>query len=140
MKPNRLAPLAEQTGVVLLALLGYGEARGEGPLGILAVMHVALNRASRPNRTLEGVILAPQQFSCFNANDPNREHLLMADKDAPLAWGACAAIADLALGGHTSDPTGGASHYYADTIAPPGWTVGWRETARLGRHIFGVAT
>lgn len=139
MKPDRLAPIERQTGAVLLALLGYGEARGEGSLGILAVMHVAMNRAAKPNHTLEGVILSRMQFSCFNLNDPNRAHLLMADKDDPLSWGACAAIAELALGGHTSDPTGGATHYYASSIPAPPWALHWRETAVIGNHIFGVA-
>lgn len=140
MKIDRLIPLERQPGSVLLALLGWGEARGEGPLGILAVMWVAKNRSDRRLMPLESVILQPMQFSCFNKSDPNRDRLLMADKDEPISWGQCSALAEVLLAGHTTDPTNGASHYYALSMpAPPNWVKGWRETAVIGGHVFGVA-
>ena len=140
LKPNRLAQLEAQVPGVLLAMLGYGEARGEGSQGILAVMHVATNRAAKGITTLKDVILAPYQFSCFNHNDPNRDLLLMADKDTPQTWGQCAAIAELVLTPNaTNDPTHGATHYYASSIPPPAWTQGWTQTAIIGHHTFGIA-
>jgi len=126
----------------LLARLGWGEARSEGPLGILAVMWVALNRSTKRKRALKDVILQPWQFSCFNTNDPNREKLLDAQSIEPVPWGWAEGIAKLVLGGHTMDPTGGASHYYSVAIAPPRWArpeTGWTELTVIGRHIFGIA-
>ena len=141
MKPDRMKPLDEQTGVVLLALLGWGEARGEGPLGIAAVQHVVRNRSLRSGKPVEQVILAPLQFSCFNHNDPNYPKLLMADDYEPVAWGMCSALAIGVLGGWIPDPTGGALNYYAASMPnPPASTKDWRETAVIGNQIFGVAS
>jgi spore germination cell wall hydrolase CwlJ-like protein len=127
---------------ILLALMGWGEARGEGPVGILAVMWVAKNRADKKDRALKDVLLQPYQFSCFNAHDPNLGKMLSVEKDDPDGWGAALAIAKLVLSGFTRDPTGGASHFYATYIPPPYWakvTRGWTELTVIGRHIFGIA-
>lgn len=38
--------------------------------------------------------------------------------------------------GIKDDPTGGADHYYADTIPPPKWAKGRTPTTKIGRHVF----
>ena len=122
----------------LLAMLGWGEARGEGALGILAVQWVAKNRADKRNRALKDVILQPWQFSCFNPG-PGQEKLVAAAHLEPESWGMSLGSAGLLLGGHTLDPTAGATHFYSVTIQPPRWTKGWIELTQIGRHIFGIA-
>jgi spore germination cell wall hydrolase CwlJ-like protein len=105
-------------------------------------MWVVKNRANGKARALKDVILAPYQFSCFNDGDPSRDKLSMARIESPESWGACHAIARLILGGHTLDPTDGATHYYARSIPTPYWArpeTGWVEHTVIGHHIFGRA-
>jgi spore germination cell wall hydrolase CwlJ-like protein len=139
---NRRSDFEHFNEDVLLAMLGWGEARGEPERGILAVMWVARNRSVRGSRALKDVILQPWQFSCFNDRDPNRDRLLTAEEKEPASWAKCLAISRLLLSGYTLDPTGGATHYYSTSIAPPYWayvTRGWTELTVIGRHIFGIA-
>jgi spore germination cell wall hydrolase CwlJ-like protein len=127
---------------VLLATMAWGEARGESAAGILAVIWVAKNRSDKKSRALKDVILQPRQFSCFNPGDPNREKLFSAKILEPEAWGACLAITRLVLAGHTLDPTGGATNFYARTVPVPKWArleSGWIELTEIGRHVFGIA-
>ena len=130
--------LAEET---LLAMLGWGEARGEGALGMLAVMWVAKNRSDKRMKALKDVILQPFQFSCFNPLDPNHSQLFEAEKE-PDTWGFAKGAANLVLRGYTIDPTRNATHYYSLAIPPPIWArpdKGWVELTKIGHHVFGVA-
>ena len=117
----------------------YGEARGEGADGMKAVAHVLLNRLTdgRWGKSMGAVCLAPYQFSCWNPNDPNRKLMLgLFSGDQALAP-AIAAFGDANAEQQAGvDPTGGATHYYADTIPVPNWTVGATQTAHIGHHIF----
>lgn len=120
--------------VDLLARLIYGEARGEGATGKAAVAHVALNRAAKPGwwgKTLREVILKPYQFSCFNVE--YRDILIAPTGDT---WLVCQGYAHRTLSGEFSDPTHGATHFYADTIAAPSWAASMTQTAHIGHHIF----
>lgn len=114
----------------------YGEARGEGPAGMSAVAHVLLNRVKdgRWGSTLALVCMAPWQFSCWDASDPNRKVLLgLADDDQTLGY--CVAALNAAEEGE-ADPTKGATHYYAASIVPPSWAATGTLTAKIGRHLF----
>lgn len=134
--------IEQQPVDVLSRMLVYGEARGEDPIGQIAVLHVARNRARARGTTLYHEILAPQQFSCFNADDPNRKKMLEAWIEDPQAWRVVDTTCFLVESGLTLDPTKGATHYYVvDMPNPPAWGRGnpyWNETATIGRHVFGV--
>jgi len=124
---ERLAALDDTQ---LLALCIWGEARGESVTGQLAVAHVVLNRVDRARwwgHDVRSVILKPYQFSFFN--------------DSPaLAPGpglVQLAIAELALGKLTLDPTLGATHYHAVGMTPD-WTRFLRHVVDIGRHRFYV--
>lgn len=42
----------------------------------------------------------------------------------------------LVIAGVEPDPTGGATHYYASSMArPPAWANGARQTLKLGHHL-----
>lgn len=63
----------------ILALVIYGEARGESAEGKIAVGSVILERVKRDGwfgKNLHDVILKPYQFSCFLEQDPNYPKLL----------------------------------------------------------------
>jgi len=121
----------------LLTLCIYGEARGEPPVGKLAVAHVILNRAANPcwwGDSVKSVILKHRQFSCFNEDDVNRSAMLLMAKTG-MYDPACLAVALLAIEGHTTDPTKGATHYHAIGIAPA-WSAKMKRTAKINRHVF----
>lgn len=111
--PDQSRSIEEQDEDVLLAMLVWGEGRGEPPEGRSAIAHVALTRKSlKPGSTLREIILKRKQFSCFNANDPNRAKLLRPTEHEGLGlWVACWRSALEALTGQSTSPAHGATHY-----------------------------
>lgn len=123
----------------------WGEARSKPPTDDIAVAHVIVNRArlaaawvarkGRPHPlfgdgTLAGACLAPWQFSCWNAADPNRAKMMALD-DATLS--PFKTLVEQAL--TEPDPTRGATHYHADYVSPA-WAAGKEPTVTLGPHLF----
>lgn len=130
--PNPDNSIEEQPAEALLAMVLWGEARGSTVEAKVAVASVILNRvAGKPgrfwplgalglNEKIRRVVLKPWQFSCLNANDPNRPKMLEPRKyDAVWAWNECMAVAAGALDGLYKDPTRGADHYYSPAYGPP---------------------
>jgi N-acetylmuramoyl-L-alanine amidase len=99
---------------VLTALCAWREARGETLLAQQGVIWVILNRAAKPGwwgKDPISVILAPEQFSSFDENDPN------SVKFPSAADGIFPDILNLAVNPGT-DPTGGATSYYSGDVVP----------------------
>lgn len=122
----------------VLARTIWGEARGDGRAGMVAVANVIVNRAKHPRwwgTDIVSVCLKPWQFSSWNANDPNREKLMSVDGTDPQFTTALA-IADAAFMDRLPDTTGGADSYYADSIAAPPWTEKATFTAKIGHQRF----
>ncbi|MCK6454851.1 MAG: cell wall hydrolase [Alphaproteobacteria bacterium] len=125
-----------------LARTIWGEARGEGFRGKLAVGWVARNRAEHPRwwgRDLEAVLLKPAQFSCWNADDPNAAKCLRVGPD-DRAFVDCLAAAHAVIEGTIADPTdadgaGGADHYHVAGLVPA-WSQGRAPLVAIGRHVF----
>lgn len=128
----------------ILARTIWGEARGEGRLGMEAVAAVIMNRfkstAWYSAPTIAGVAMKRAQFSAWNPSDPNYDKLINVTVDDP-AFALALEIARDAIAGKLTDETGGATHYFARYINRPNWTEGAIETAQIGQHIFfkGVA-
>ncbi|WP_296254926.1 cell wall hydrolase, partial [Pseudomonas sp. UBA5706] len=84
-----------------------------------------------------GVCQKPYQFSCWNRNDPNYPFLNGARQIPFRELAQCRVAADQVIDGKVSDPTGGATHYYATTMSKaPAWANRAKQTLRLGHHIF----
>lgn len=129
----------------------WGEARGEGQIGMIAVAHVILNRVRArrwygrgvkgvDDHSVAAVCLKPWQFSCWNAADPNREKLLALTPDDP-DFRRClfAALGVMINAQGFADPTEGSDHYHADHLTPgqlPDWAKGERPVVSIGRHKF----
>ena len=124
----------------VLARTIFGEARGEPFDGQVAVAWSIKNRADKPGPDWWGdsiteVCLKARQYSAWNPNDPNRKKLEVASVGNPHFLRA-RGIACLVLNGDLPDPTGGATHYYADYIPAPKWAKGRTPTVKIGVHKF----
>ncbi|MGV8917820.1 MAG: cell wall hydrolase [Pseudomonas sp.] len=129
--------------VDVLARTLFGEARGEGVGGMIAVAWSIRNRVTDGKdkswwgEGYAGVCLAPYQFSCWNKNDPNFPYLSGAKLIPAGEFANCQKAASAVIDGVVPDPTGGATHYYATTMPnPPAWAAGATQTLKLGHHIF----
>jgi spore germination cell wall hydrolase CwlJ-like protein len=125
----------------LLAATAWAEARSEGEIGMRAVAHVIINRiGARFGDNVESVILAPWQFSAWNARDPNRPQAENPDAYAIesgdlAAWVSAQRIAREVLLGQSLDPTGGALFYHARSVHPR-WARFGEGRRIIGAHIF----
>lgn len=120
----RTDDLSRDDDITLLARVLYGEARGQSRGFKRDVAHSVLNRSGRRKwwgHTLREVILKPWQYSCFNADDPNRTALLAPHGQA---WNDCVEIAQEALLHPDADTSNGATHYYTTSISEPSWAEG----------------
>jgi len=118
----------------------WGEARGEGFDGLVAVVWVVRNRHERHPRwlgkTLTAICKAPYQFSCWNYGDPNYLKIQYVALDDAAFVEALRATTGV-LGGLLSSPVGGATHYYAASITvPPRWAEGKEPVCVIGNHTF----
>lgn len=98
----------------LVAATMWGEARGEGLVGMLAVGGVIYNRVATGRglwSTLTKVCLQPWQFSCWNVNDPNSAKLHDPQNHDPNAWLKARVAAVLLRDKLCEDITKGATHY-----------------------------
>ena len=132
----------------------YGEARGEGKQGKIAVGRVVRDRAKEARRhraeagknhplfgdgSLEVACTALiQLFSCWNLNEPNRKVVLV--KTLPDAlddrWFLdCRSAALDVILGFEADPTCGSTHYHTAAVAPA-WPRGKRPVCQIGSHRF----
>lgn len=109
------------------------EAIGEGPDGMAAAGHVALNRARVGHggaNSLRDVVYAPHQF----------EGMSRAGQVSPDAYQKAAQVADAILSGQMPDPTGGAVNFINPELQAqmgrpiPAWAQG--QGQRIGRHVF----
>ena len=129
----------------VLARTIYGEARGEGVLGMRAVAHVIKNRVDldlgndgKPDWWGEGykdVCLKKSQFSCWLQNDPNYSRLTESAINNPQMSLARDIARDIISGNDKDDPTNGATHYHT-TFVSPAWSKEKRTCASVGHHLF----
>lgn len=131
----------------LLIRTVYGEAGGEGPAGQAAVAHVIKNRLNSGHWgvTPEDVVMASDpksgvhQFSMWNAGNKAGINANKLDANSPTYQGI-GNIVDGVMTGSISDPTNGATHYYAPRGMPggraPSWAIDGTNVNRVGNQIF----
>jgi spore germination cell wall hydrolase CwlJ-like protein len=121
----------------VLARTCWGEARGQGNAAMAAVAHVVLNRvrdARRWPNSIPGVCLQPLQFSCWNANDPNRPRLIEVNT-GDEAFVRALEVAGGVMDGGQQDTTNGANHFHTPAVHPA-WSHGQTPVAIIGGHMF----
>lgn len=109
-----------------LARTLYGEAESGDRADAHAIANVIMNRVALPNwpNNVAGVCMQAWQFSCWNADNPRRQHLLSADPASAPWLKECYEIARQAIDGTLPDITTRSTHYYATYIKPPRWAKG----------------
>lgn len=121
----------------IAAMTVFMEASGEPPEGRRAVAWVLENRLASGNfgQTLAEVCLEPFQISSWNTTDPNRKRLARTSDGDPILADCIAAVAEAMEG--ISDPTLGATNYYAASMSvPPDWASRMTFTVQIGNHLF----
>lgn len=120
-----------------LAEVIYGEARGEGWCGQIAVGSVVVNRLKKdPKRwgaTVAQVVNKPNQFSSFGKTDPNLKRMKRADESEHAFF--MANLAAIAVLSGAADPTGGAVYFHHRNMTP-NWAPGTTVTAIIGAHVY----
>lgn len=123
----------------ILARTLWGEARGEGSIGMAAVANVIQNRVENLGwwgHDVVSVCLMPWQFSCWNAADPNRAKLLAVTDEDPQFVTALI-IAKQALAGDLPDLTEGSTTYKTKWLAwPASWGAPVPARVCIGNHAF----
>lgn len=114
----------------------YFEARGESVRGQFAVAEVILNRveSSRFPNSVCGVIRqgTGKKYQCqFTYTCDGRKEVIREKK----AYERVAKVARLAMDGVAEPLTSGATHYHTKAVRPS-WARVYKETARIGVHIF----
>lgn len=110
------------------------EAIGEGPVGMAAAGHVAVNRLKSGYggaKSLAEIVNQPHQF----------EGMAHAGQVSPHAYDAAGQVADGILSGQVPDPTGGAMAFLNPDLQTklgrqmPAWAQGG-DGRRIGNHVF----
>jgi N-acetylmuramoyl-L-alanine amidase len=120
----------------LACLCLWREARGSSLPALTAIWWVLQNRLASPKfpKSLPAIILQHNQFSSFNANDPNAVKFPVppSNAESPSDWNAfrdCQTVVQNTLG---ADPTDGALFYESLPEAP---TTGWWATLTMTVQI-----
>lgn len=130
----------------VLARTMWGEARGEGEIGQLAVAHVVFNRVDAARwwgRDVVAVCRKPWQFSCWNPGPRGRDRLAAVTARDSVFSRSLQLASELLRLQHDAhdervrrDPTGGATHFHTVELPTPRWARGHRPCQRIGRHLF----
>ncbi len=126
----------------VLARTIWGEARGEGEPGMVAVACTIRNRVSdsRWPGNYPDVCLQPKQFSVWNEGDPNRARVVKVTTNDPMFAKALSIAAEVMFYRMADDPTYGANHYVTNELfrgrRRPSWAKPEEISAHIGHHVF----
>lgn len=117
----------------VLTEVGYYESRNQPDKGVVAVLHVVLNRVKHPTRwgnSVKEVVYAPWQFSYTHEPHVKKGYKDLKSKRriAVLAWKV--------LNGKEPDPTNGADMYHASRITPKWQWTKVKKIGKIGEHVF----
>lgn len=115
----------------------WGEARGEGYVGMQAVANVIGKREQlkwKMASDFKDVCLSPKQFSCWNTEDPNRNKLLSVDM-SDVEYRTALSIANNLMAGKLPNIVRSADSYEVRGTNAY-WSQGLRPVASVGKHDF----
>ncbi len=131
--------------IEVLALTIYGEARGESIEGQIAVGCVIRNRAIAGS-TYKDICLEPNQFSCWNHDDPNYPiltdlalKLFKGETQDELVLMQCMWTAEGIMNHEIIDITKGAKNYMTNKLYEmnkPNWSKSLKVSIVIGNQTF----
>lgn len=134
--------MTRQNDIDILAKTIYGEARGESPMGKMAIACVVMNRYkakkwfSRPTiaETCQYCVKGSKwhQFSCWNEGDPSFKAI---QKATEVQLAPYKEIAEKFVDGVEKDFLCGACHYHAINVYPK-WAFQKQPDFLIGHHLF----
>ena len=131
-----MVPSLQGEDKIVVAQTILAEARGEGRSGMYAVAACIKVRAKNRGLTYAQVCLQPYQFSCWNANDPNRSQmrrfLTLPQAEYALLLAGNMEKVNTKFIGH-------ADHYMTIKLWKTGrvrWARGQKPVAYAGGHVF----
>lgn len=137
--PPAIAPVTATEDRIVACQTIWGEARGEGRAGMLAVARVIVNRARDGRRryggpSLKGVCRKRWQFSCWNESDPNLSIIRAFGSNHPK-FAIVAAALDEALGDADKPEWKDIYHYKVRGVAAS-WAKDRAIAFEIGNHQF----
>jgi N-acetylmuramoyl-L-alanine amidase len=129
-------PYSELTDEELYELCVWRESDDQPADAMRAVAHSIMNRVLHPGWwgvDLRTVLLAPEQYSCFDEGGPDETR--WPDDDNPQ-FIEISQIVDDIVAQNDPDNTDGATNYYDVSIEPPWWTQKMQFTVQLGKFRF----
>lgn len=126
--------IPDMTDFDFVARTVMAEAEGESYEGKVAVAAVIYNRARNPRWwgvTIKDACLTSKQFSAWNDNNPRRNKI----GEWHLGQKIFRECLRAAIDGYDRDATGGADHYFAQTLVLPNWAIGI-PSRQIGGHTF----
>lgn len=117
---------------ILLALVMWREARGEGVEGMKAVGCVVRNRVK--NDTWSQIITAKWQFSSLTA--PGDPMLVQWPVQGDPQFQEALHLASGIYLNAIPDNTNGATHYFNPKVVLPKWAASLHQVASIGHHDF----
>ena len=122
---------------LLLSILMWREARGDGPDAMQATGCTVRNRVTDKLYGIDtyyGQITKKWQYSSITADHDPQLGLWPAEHDT--LWLDALSLAEGIIAGTLADNTNGAQFYYATTIPLPNWAKDMTMTAQIGRQRF----
>lgn len=128
--------MSREEHIDTLARTLYGEAKANDVTDATAIACVVMNRVELPNwpNDVESVCLQPYQFSCWNANDPNRTRIFKATRENHW-FSRCLDLAADAVDGKLNDPTTRSTHYHTPAVKPA-WSRKRKPVYKTYGHLF----
>ena len=144
-KPKPIPPGGKEPSITdfpvvdIMARLIWGEAEGEGAIGMQAVGNVIMNRVdakSKYGADAQDIIMEQNQFSAID--DPERIKKMMDLTEDNIDYIQALEISKKLLAGELEDITNGATHYYNPKTANinQDWIKQYPITYEHGKHIF----
>lgn len=145
-EPKWTGDFDDDTEQMILARAIWGEARNQSKEARVAVGWSIRNRVEdrRWKNTYHEVVLEPKQYFAFWEQAPNDNNLkalrdpigITNNPEDHKKWRETYEMAGRVIEEELLDPTGGANHYYDDSISAPDWATEENLKIKIDNLIF----
>jgi hypothetical protein len=124
--------------ILWVALTLFNEARSDGKDGINLVADTIWNRCKGKYAEVANVVLAPNQYACWNGINPAMADLPKRNNPKEeMLWGYCIGTATSIVYGDYIPETE-ATHYWLTGMELKAWQYDMDVKGQVGRHTWAV--